>query len=989
MNHVNPAYLRSLWCAAFMCLASLVFAQEVAYPCAASEMQRALFQKDSTLLKRQQALDEDIQQHLLRQAKNPVLRSAAVVTIPVVVHVIHQNGTENINDAQVQSALQHLNDAFAHQGYYGASGTGTSIPIQFCLAQRTPDNLPSNGITRDVSALTEMNMETQDAALKKLSRWDAKEYVNIWVVRDINSTAYGAGVAGYAYYASAHGLSVDGVVCEARYFGSSPANDVVLIHEIGHYLNLYHTFEGGCTNNQCDLEGDRVCDTPPDQAKHTGCLYNSCSTDAADSRTVNPLKSDVNDLTENYLDYSPFSCQHAFTPGQSARMLAALQTVRSSLLESSGCLPPCTQVIAADIVVPSNIVVGSQVAFKYNGSGATQYEWKLNGTVFSNQQNPNFTFSQPGSYTLEVYARNADPNCGARKKTTIVVLCNVVADFTPKLSAARLGDLVTFTSTSSGATKLEWSVNGVVVGTGNTYSQTFSAGGDYNIQLKASNTTCSTISYGRVIVNRPCGDTVGQDYPCIEICDNGVDDNGNGLIDCADPACRCSSCLQLPDGVIGSVDSIQCLGDSLRVSLTICNRGKVALRSTTPIAFYASDPTLSNAVPLAKLQTLGVSIPPDTCLRFAFVIKAQSGKPIFAVLNDNYKRPRPYTLERFLTEENPECSFANNKIQFQFDYPMVPKIDLGPDLQVCSNSVTVLKATKGFTRYRWSDGSNDTTFTAFYPGVYWLDAWDACGNIHTDSVRLNLQPNGIVDLGPDRQMCKGDSLAFSVKGFDQVKWWPISGLKCSDCTDQITRPDSSILYYVTARTGNCITGDSIRIIVQDRPKIQILPVDTLNCTRASVQLSAQVTPVNSTIQWLDTSNLALNTNAPNVSIPGKYTITARLGMCSSTDSVTIALEKCNQFAVYVPNALSQSSTMNGLFHPFFSKQAEISGYQFEIYDRWGEQVFRSIDPQESWDGRKQGRLCQQGVYVWKLWVRYSEEDKTLELLKAGDVTVLR
>jgi hypothetical protein len=177
--------------------------------------------------------------------------------------------------------------------------------------------------------------------------------------------------------------------------------------------------------------------------------------------------------------------------------------------------------------------------------------------------------------------------------------------------------------------------------------------------------------------------------------------------------------------------------------------------------------------------------------------------------------------------------------------------------------------------------------------------------------------------------------------------------------------------------------------VQERPKIQILPVDTLNCTRASVQLSAQVTPTNSTIQWLDTSKIALNTNAPNVSIPGKYTITARLGICTNTDSVNIALEKCNQFAVYVPNAMSQSSTMNGSFHPFFSKQAEISGYQFEIYDRWGEQVFRSIDPLESWDGRKQGRLCQQGVYVWKLWVRYSEDDKTLEVLKAGDVTVLR
>ena len=1089
-------------------------AQQETYPCAASEMQRLFFEKDPTLLQRQLALDDAIHQHIQRQKNQPELRHSAVFTIPVVVHIIHQNGSENISDAQVQSAIQHLNDAFAHQGHYGAAGQGTNIPIQFCLAQRTPSNQATNGITRDVSGLTAMGMETDDAALKNLNRWDPRQYVNIWIVRDINSKAHGSGVAGYAYYASAHGASFDGIVCEARYFGNSPANDVVLIHEVGHYLNLYHTFEGGCSNNNCELEGDRVCDTPPDQAKHTGCVYNSCSTDSDDARPVNPLKTDANDLTNNYLDYSPFSCQHAFTPGQSARMLAALQMVRASLLDSPGCLPPCSQPIAADIVVPPNLVVGTPATFKFSGSGATRFEWKLNGTIFSTQQNPNYTFAQPGIYTLEVIAGNNDANCVGRKQTKINVLCNASADFAPKLMAVQRSNSLTFTSLSTGANQYEWSVNGSVVGTGTTYTHTFSTDGDYTIQLKASNANCSSISIGRVVVNRPCrGDTAGQDFPCPEICDNDIDDNGDGLIDCADPTCKCAECRQLPDGIISAVDSIECLGDSLRVHLKICNQGQGVLRTTTPIAFYKTDPTTSNATPLTGTKTIGINIPPDTCIWQSFVIKAPGSNPIFVVLNDDYRRPRPYTLERYLTERHPECIYLNNKFQFTYDPPQTPQLDLGSDQLVCNNSVTVLRATAGFARYRWFDGTTDSTLTAFSPGLYWVDAWDACGNLHSDSIRLNLQPLGDAELGADRNTCAGDTLHLSVAGFTQLKWWPAQGLNCDTCKSIIAKPDTTTRYYVTARRGNCFAGDSLLITVNANPQIGIELPDTLTCAQSQIQLRLNPARPQAKIQWYDSSGRALNGINPSIGTAGWYTLVAidssglcttwdsvqviqntnppsvdlgpdrtlcsdsslqllgpllpglkyqwstgaispsisvaqsgvyileisnrggcigrdtlsvtfgpeftfdlgadtticsgetlRLpfrgidadvfrwstgehgasievteagmyflegtsGNCSWRDSIKIVLEDCSQFAVYVPNVMSTSSTVNAQFYPFFSTQTELIAYQFEIYDRWGEMVFKSQDTQQSWDGSKNGQWCNQGVYVWTLRVR--------------------
>ncbi|MEZ4930773.1 MAG: M43 family zinc metalloprotease [Saprospiraceae bacterium] len=125
-----------------------------------------------------------------------------------------------------------------------------------------------------------------------------------WSMRS-NSTSSGPGVAGYAYLASAHGQPSTGSFAKRPILGQSPKNNVVLIHEMG-CLNLYHTFQGGCKNDDCLTDGDQVCDTPPDQVTFSACAYNSCGTDADDASANNPFTSDMADMTENYMDYSPF-----------------------------------------------------------------------------------------------------------------------------------------------------------------------------------------------------------------------------------------------------------------------------------------------------------------------------------------------------------------------------------------------------------------------------------------------------------------------------------------------------------------------------------------------------------------------------------------------------------------------------------------------------------------------------------------------------------
>ena len=199
-------------------------------------------------------------------------RTGTILTIPTVVHIIHNNGPENITNSQVLTAIDDLNQALRNQGYYNPN-TGVDLEIELCLVQQDPNGNATNGINRVVNPLTEFILETQDLDLKNLSRWNPDFFLNIWVVKEISSQFSGPSVAGYATFPSAHGCPADGIVIEHPYFGGSQDGTKLSAHELGHYLGLYHTFQDGCMNNDCYQDGDRVCDTPPDASTGSVPLF--------------------------------------------------------------------------------------------------------------------------------------------------------------------------------------------------------------------------------------------------------------------------------------------------------------------------------------------------------------------------------------------------------------------------------------------------------------------------------------------------------------------------------------------------------------------------------------------------------------------------------------------------------------------------------------------------------------------------------------------
>ncbi|MEM6801447.1 MAG: M43 family zinc metalloprotease, partial [Bacteroidota bacterium] len=382
----------------------LVLPQEILaqFPsCGTDHMHHEMLKNHPAFKRLQEKLNSDTYKKMIQKQKSkPGVEknnlcgeeNEEIYTIPVVVHIVHlpedsiQGIGSNLSDATIQAGIDHLNDAFRNQGSYAGGPyhsnvvdfgiQSADVKIEFVLARRDPQGNSTTGINRISSDYSNLayaedgpnGFSSQDAYIKSLSFWDSRDYANVWLVNEICRFPDSlCGVAGYAYLAGAHGASYDGIVNEARYWGSSVHASKVHIHEFGHYLNLYHTFndpDGGgqktaCENSNCLTDGDYVCDTPPDNSSsaiscNSSATSNSCTTDADDTSPNNPFTSDVNDLYENYMDYGYQSCQNTFTPGQKDRMRLALTGIRSSLLSSPGS-KPVSQVDAeiAEIISPA------------------------------------------------------------------------------------------------------------------------------------------------------------------------------------------------------------------------------------------------------------------------------------------------------------------------------------------------------------------------------------------------------------------------------------------------------------------------------------------------------------------------------------------------------------------------------------------------------------------------------------------------------------
>ncbi len=330
--------------------------------CGTDEHWQSQIEKDPTLEQRKLELEQEIQRIIRKNRLNPD-RSAVVITIPVVFHILYNDSADdstNISDDQILSQIEVLNEDFR-----GLNADIDSVPppfssltadmeIEFCLAAVDPNGNPTSGITRTLTSKVMFSSATDDAKFTDMGgmdAWDRDSYLNFWVVPQLIKEDSSA-ILGYAQFPGG-AAETDGIVVRFLFVGRTPHNPFATAfnlgrtgtHEVGHWLDLIHIWGGG----GC-LGTDHVDDTPNQDGPNYGCpafpLLDGCTGEPPGVMFM------------NYMDYVNDDCMVMFSEGQKERSRAVLESSRASLMTSAGCCPNDWE-ISGDVDHPNNYVRAS------------------------------------------------------------------------------------------------------------------------------------------------------------------------------------------------------------------------------------------------------------------------------------------------------------------------------------------------------------------------------------------------------------------------------------------------------------------------------------------------------------------------------------------------------------------------------------------------------------------------------------------------------
>ncbi|SFT46612.1 SprB repeat-containing protein [Algoriphagus locisalis] len=907
-------------------------------------------------------------------------------TVPIVFHVL---GSNLPSLSIFEAAVDELNDAFANRGDFNSS-EGADTRIQFCLVSTAPDGGATSGVNHIPSVYknTDKDLDHPDLIDHSI-KWDLSRYLNVWLVDEISGEALAyyegkewwtrLGVGGYS--------TGDGVVVESLNIGT-------LAHEIGHYFGLLHTWEGrDCKNDDCLVDGDMVCDTPPDKSAAAPCGDNSCDTDVLSNFSNMNFFTDVADMSTNFMDYS--TCKIDFTWGQAERMRFTLETKLTTLfargLSHPLCEVPCPDDVAVQVYLDNEFPLpGENVFFSSQLSGSftnPTYSWFV--TPFSNEwtgtekassqvsssSDLNYAFASDGLYRVTLQVQDgSNPDCMVSFSLNVNVSCGVDSRFFPdkRLIASKqphplFTDSVTFTNRSYGANAYEWGITHsnfnpdyqslpVFHSEDQNLSYYFKEPGEYQISLVAKNGNCEDLS-------------------------------NTFYLNVDDPTM---------DGR-PEISQITCINeDFFQVAFTLYNDGYDTVNVNTPVAFYDADPVSSSGAQLLGVWGLPIEVYGFDQEDFTAMVEGdiRDVSEVFMVFNDTGTTDLPIRFPPgdlnqlseftvFPASGYSELSYDNNissiSLTIADHNPMVLTSELvNPSCSGYADGsfAIMVEGGSGNFNYSWAHDSTLTENMA-------LEL--AAGNYSVEISDLSTCAYELVEfelLDPELLEILGEPLLM-----------PTSCPNGNDGEVSLRLKGGSgefkVEGYFTAWDGEMllvsgISEGSFSLVIQDEKGCEVvyegemsspdpLQVNFLSTSPSCPDdsdglLTAEVsggTPPYMYL-WKDGSTGSLISELP----AGDYEL-----MVTDSNGCTLASTGAVEPATPQVRMPTGFNPQDGPLFPVFT--CSIS-YKLMVWNRWGQLVYSGS---EGWDGDFDGEKSLLGTYSYLLYFSYLEKG----ILKTGEL----
>jgi len=375
-----------------------------------------------------------------------------VDTIPVVFHILHQGGPENVSNSYVYQALAEVNrvhtktipdSAQIDPLFKGVSGANNYV---FQLATKDPSGNCTNGIVRHFDSNTYWDQTNPNYAYT----WDRTKYLNVYIVKDICNGAPcpptgNTIIVGYTYLPGTVSAAMDVVIYNYQFMTGTNARSMA--HEFGHWLGLSHTF--GSTNNPgtCMSGGasdDFLSSNPPsvactgvtDDTPKSAGYFSTCP-----SSSVNTCDVSGTANVQNIMDYS--SCPKNFTLGQIQRMHNIMNSTtanRKNVITAANKI--ATGVRHPQVCIPTpyfhastrTVCSGAPVTFSDSSENAkpTSFNWSFPGGTFvsgysATDSMPKVTYATPGLYAVSYTASTIAGGASITKNSYINVVSSVAA----------------------------------------------------------------------------------------------------------------------------------------------------------------------------------------------------------------------------------------------------------------------------------------------------------------------------------------------------------------------------------------------------------------------------------------------------------------------------------------------------------------------------------------------------------------------------------